>query len=148
MQILEITASIQIAKPPQDVFEAITNPEHMSNYFISQSSGRMEEGKNLVWRFPEFDMDVPVRVGKMEKDRYISFYWETDGHELLVEITLEPAAGTTIVRITEGKMEANDAGIAWLKGNKEGWANFLACLKAYHEYGINLRKGGFDYRKM
>lgn len=29
--------------------------------------------------------------------------------------------------------------------NTEGWANFLACLKAYLEYGINLRKGAFDF---
>ncbi len=25
--------------------------------------------------------------------------------------------------------------------------DFLACLKAYFEYGINLRKGAFDFRK-
>lgn len=30
--------------------------------------------------------------------------------------------------------------------NTEGWANFLACLKAYLDYGINLRKGAFDFR--
>ena len=26
-------------------------------------------------------------------------------------------------------------------------SNFLACLKAYLEYGINLRKGAFDFMK-
>lgn len=30
-------------------------------------------------------------------------------------------------------------------GNTEGWANFLACLKAWMEYGINFRKGAFAY---
>jgi len=30
-------------------------------------------------------------------------------------------------------------------GNTGGWANFLACLKAYLEYGINLRKDSFDF---
>ncbi len=53
----------------------------------------------------------------------------------------------TLVRVTEGKMEANDKGISWLAQNTEGWANFLACLKAYMEHGINLRKGGFDFMK-
>ena len=149
MQTLEITVGIQIARPPHDVFEAIVDPQKMSNYFISQSTGRMEEGKSLVWRFPEFDVDAPVQVGRIEKDKYISFNWDTDGQSLLVEINLTPADNnTTIVKISEGKMEPNDAGIAWLKGNTEGWANFLACLKAYLEYGINLRKGGFDYRTM
>jgi hypothetical protein len=42
-------------------------------------------------------------------------------------------------------MENSAAGIKWLQGNRGGWANFLACLKAWMEYGINLRKGAFDY---
>ena len=54
--------------------------------------------------------------------------------------------GSTVVRITEKEMDNNDAGIHWLKGNTEGWSNFLACLKAYLEYGINLRKGAFGFR--
>ncbi len=44
-------------------------------------------------------------------------------------------------------MEANEMGLQWFGGNTEGWANFLACLKAYLEFGINLRKGGFDFMK-
>jgi len=56
-------------------------------------------------------------------------------------------SNATLVTITEKSMENNEAGIKWLKGNTEGWANFLACLKAYMEYGINLRKGGFDFLK-
>jgi len=42
MQLLEIKTTLQIAKPCPEVFEAIVNPEKMSNYFISKSSGRME----------------------------------------------------------------------------------------------------------
>ena len=29
--------------------------------------------------------------------------------------------------------------------NTEGWANFLASLKAWMEYGVNLRRGAFDF---
>jgi uncharacterized protein YndB with AHSA1/START domain len=71
---LEIKVAIQIIKPVSEVFEAIVDPVKMSNYFISNGSGRMEEGKDLSWQF-----------------------------------------------------------------------NFLTCLKAYLEYGINLRKGAFDF---
>lgn len=146
-QKLEIKAGIQILKPAKEVFEAIVDPQKMSNYFISESSGRMEEGKQLTWKFPEFDEESPVRVHKIEQDKYISFYWEIADQEMLVEITLRPGKSeeTTVVTITEKEMENNEAGIKWLQGNTEGWANFLACLKAYLEYGINLRKGAFDH---
>jgi len=145
-QMLEIKTAIQISRPANQVFEAIVDPEKMSGYFISKSSGRMEAGKILTWRFPEFDLEFPVRVDKTEPGKIISFYWDTDGQELLVEITLTTKKNnSTLVNITEKERKNDEAGINWLKGNTEGWANFLACLKAYLEYGINLRKGAFDF---
>jgi uncharacterized protein YndB with AHSA1/START domain len=145
-QTLEIKTALQISKPVNEVFEAIVDPTKMSNYFISKGSGRMEEDKQITWQFPEFDMDFPVRVSKIERNKYISFHWDMDGIELLVEMTLVPGdSNSTIVTITEKGRNNDEAGIKWLKGNTEGWANFLACLKAYLEYGINLRKGAFDF---
>jgi len=147
-QKLEIKATIQVSKLPEIVFQAIVNPDQMSNYFISKSSGMMESGKTVIWHWPEFEEGAPVRIGKIEKDKYISFYWDVADRELLVEITLKPAANdATVVTVTEKSMENDEAGIKWLKGNTEGWANFLACLKAWLEYGINLRTGAFDYMK-
>ena len=145
---LEIKTAIQIQKLAHDVFEAIVDPEKMSNYFISQSTGRMEAGKEILWKFPEFDEQFPVRVDKIEKNKYVSYYWDTDGKELLVEMQLTKISdNSTLVTITEKSMPNDEAGIKWLKGNTEGWANFLACLKAYLEYGINLRKGAFNFMK-
>jgi len=145
---LEIKATIQIQKTPHEVFEAIVDPEKMSNYFISKGSGRLEDDRQIFWQFPEFGIEFPIRVGKTEKEKYIQYNWEVDGRELLVEITLTPAGlNDTVVTVTEKSRENDEAGIAWLRGNTEGWANFLACLKAWLEYGINLRKGAFDYLK-
>ena len=147
-QTLEIQAKLQILKPVNEVFEGIVDPAKMSNYFISESTGRMESGKELTWRFPEFDMDIPIRVGRVEQNEYISYYWEDAGKELLVEITLSAVdENATVVSITEKGKNNDQAGIEWLKRNTEGWANFLACLKAYLEHGINLRKGAFDFMK-
>ena len=148
MQTLEIQAKLQILKPVNEVFEAIVDPAKMTNYFISESTGRMESDKELTWKFPEFDMKIPVRVGRVDKDQYISYYWNDADQEFLVEIKLTPAAdNATLVTITEKGKKNDEAGIEWLKRNTEGWANFLACLKAYLEYGINLRKGAFDFMK-
>ena len=147
-QTLEIKVAIQILKPARTVYEAIVDPKKMTNYFISKSSGRMIEGEQLMWKFPEFEEEFPIRVGKIEQDRYISYHWDIDGEELLVEMTLTPTDGdATLVTITEKSMKNDEAGIKWLMGNTGGWVNFLACLKAYLEYGINLRKGAFDFMK-
>ena len=146
--LLEIKTALQIQKPVEEVFEAIIDHEKMCNYFISQSTGRMEAGKEIFWKFPEFDEQFPVRVAKIENNKYVSYYWDTDGKELLVEMQLTNISdNSTLVTITEKSMPNDEAGIKWLKGNTEGWANFLACLKAYLEYGINLRQGAFDFMK-
>ncbi len=146
--LLSINVAMQIQKPINEVFEAVVNPEQMSHYFISKSSGIMEEGKNLIWKFPEFEFECPIRVGKIEINKYISYYWFMDEIELLVEITLTSKENnTTLVSISEKSRNNDEAGIKWLSGNSFGWSNFLACLKAYLEYGINLRKGSFDYLK-
>ena len=148
MDKLEIKCAMQIQKPIHEVFNAIILPEKMSNYFISQSTGIMEAGKNLIWKFPEFDFECPIKVQKVETNKYISFYWENSGKDLLVEITLsEKENNSTLVSISEKSMENNEAGLKWLSGNSFGWSNFLACLKAYLEYNINLRKGAFDFMK-
>jgi uncharacterized protein YndB with AHSA1/START domain len=124
----------------------MVDPDKMSNYFISKSSRRMEEGREIIWQFPEFDMKFPIQVGKIIKDKFISYYWDIDGTALLVEMTLaERGSNSTLVTITEKSKNNDEEGIKWLMGNTEGWANFLACLKAYLEYGINLRKGAFDF---
>lgn len=144
---LQISTSIQILKPVDIVFENIIDPVKMSNYFIGQGSARMTEGVRLIWHFPEFEGDVAIRVGEVVVNKLVSYYWFIDENEYLVEINLVSSSdGNTIVYVTEKEAENDEKGIAWLKGNTEGWANFLASLKAYCEYGINLRKGAFDYR--
>lgn len=145
--LLEIKTELQVLKPAHDVFEAIVDPAKMSNYFIAKGSGRLEDDRTIIWSFPEFDFEFPVRVVKTEKDKYVAFHWDSeDGSELLVEMTLTPrSSSSTLVTITEKSMKNNEAGLKWLQGNTAGWANFLACLKAYCEYGINLRKGAFDH---
>lgn len=147
---LEIKAGLIVCKPANEVFEAIADPSKMSRYFISESTGRMEAGKTLTWKFPEMDMEFPVRIIATRKDEYISYNWDDmDGTETAVEIFLKPAgAGKTFVTVTEKSRENNEAGIQWLRQNTEGWANFLACLKAYLEYGINLRKEAFDISQL
>src|SRR5688500_7445478 len=147
---LWITASLKVLKPAPEVFEAIVDPAKMSNYFISSSTGRMEEGKTLTWQFPEFDMKFPVKVDRVLKDELISYRWDDlDGTETRVEINLKKMEGEScIVTVTEKSRDNNEEGINWLRRNTEGWANFLACLKAWMEYGINLRKGAFDISQM
>ncbi|KOS05655.1 hypothetical protein AM493_06115 [Flavobacterium akiainvivens] len=146
--LLTATASIQVLKPVAEVFEMIQNPQKgMVNFWINKSSGPFTEGAMLQWGFPEFDEQFPVRVGKVIDDELITFYWEAEnGKEHEVKMAFADYKGSTVVTITESGEPNTPEGLKWAIGNTEGWANFCACLKAWAEHGINLRKGAFDYR--
>jgi uncharacterized protein YndB with AHSA1/START domain len=51
-------------------------------------------------------------------------------------------ADETMVQISEGGWPDDAAGVKASYGNTAGWMHMLSCLKAYLEYGINLRAGG------
>ena len=138
-------ATIQIQKPIEEVFEGIVNPEKMTNYFISESSGRMETGKELIWKFPEFPVEVTIKDIQIEINRSVSYVWDP---KTVVKIILEEQTDkSTVIKVTEDGKTYNEANLKWALGNTEGWANFLACMKAYLEYGIQLRKGAFDFMR-
>lgn len=142
---LKSKASLQILKPIAEVFEAIVEPNHMTQYFISESNGRMESGAELKWKFPEFEDVFPITQIKVNSPSFISFVWDT---ETVVEIHLEALNDrNTVVRVREKGKSLSEENLAWALSNSAGWANFLDCLKAYLEYGINLRNGAFDFMR-
>ena len=139
-----IRAKVQmgILRSASEIFDAIIDPEKMSKYFISGSTGRMESGKTLTWTWEDFEGDHEVKIGKIEKDKVVSFEWNGSGVNCVVVITLEPKGeNQTLVKITESEWPADYKGANQCMGQVEGWTNFLCCLKAYLEYGINLRVG-------
>ncbi|MGQ1784111.1 SRPBCC domain-containing protein [Saccharicrinis sp. GN24d3] len=138
-------ATLQIQKPIEEVFEGIVDPMLMTQYFISESSGRLESGKEVIWKFPEFADKYPVKEIKIETNRSVSFVWDP---ETVVNMVLESLPDkSTVVKVTESGKKFNEHNLKWVIGNTAGWANFLACMKAYLEYGIQLRKGAYDFMR-
>lgn len=145
MQKLTAKAKIAIQAQLQDVFEAIVNPEIMKNYFISKGSNRLEVGKEILWEFPEFEGSFPVEVMEIIPNQRIHFSWDSLS-EVIIELE-KSSEDSTLVMVQEMGYQNDEQGIQWIVGQTEGWANFLACLKAWMEYKIHLRKGAFDFLK-
>lgn len=140
---LGVKTELKISKPVHEVFEAIVNPKKMSRYFITTSSHRMETGKTVHWSFADVGVELDAKVKKVEEDRYVSFVWSASGVEALVEMKLEPIGETaTLVKVSETGWPSDESGIARCVEQSKGWVHFLCCLKAFLEYGINLRSGG------
>ena len=139
---LQVKTQLEIAKPVHQVFEAIVDPEEMSHYFISSGTGRMQSGKTVHWKFDKGG-GLDARVERIEPDRFVSFSWSASGTEALVTMELLPLDDhATLVKISESEWPPDEKGIARCIEQTQGWMHFLCCLKAYLEYGINLRRSG------
>ena len=84
------------------------------------------------------------------QDELIVLRWDggTDADNVRYKTTVEMKFdalddGGTMVTISENGWREDDPGRRGTYLNCEGWSNMLCCMKAFVEYGINLRDGMF-----
>ena len=151
---LTFKVTARIAKPVADVFGAVVDPKQLSRYFTTGGAkGRLETGSTVYWDFHDFPGAFPVEVVEVEPERRIVLRWAAEGDEAAaasggynttVTMTFEPLEdGRTLVSIAEEGWRETEAGLKASYGNCQGWMQMLCALKAYLEYGINLREGMF-----
>ena len=147
---LRFKVHIKIQKPVSEVFDAVYNPKKLSSYFTTGgASGPLDEGKTVTWDFADFPGAFPVYVKQVISNQLIVFEWQAAGSEkdpynTKVEMRFEPLENnSTMVSITESGWKEDEKGLESSYGNCFGWSHMSCCLKAFVEYGINLRKGSF-----
>jgi uncharacterized protein YndB with AHSA1/START domain len=148
---LKFQIQTKIQKPIDEVFDAVYNPEKLSGYFTNGgASAPLDEGTEVEWRFADNPGDeahvAPVTVKKVIPNELIVIEWEGDkGRTTRTEMSFEKAGpDDTIVRISESGWQETQDGLNRSYGNCMGWSHMVMCLKAYLEYGINLRKGAYE----
>ncbi|WEF23959.1 SRPBCC family protein [Paracoccus sp. S3-43] len=147
---LRFEVSARIARPVAEVFEAVADPAKLSGYFTTGGAqGRLETGATVTWDFHDFPGAFPVKVVEVQPERSIVLEWEASdsrpGAPRMTRVTMrfEPLDGgtRTLVSIAEEGFSQTEAGLKASYGNCMGWSQMLAALKAYLEYGLNLREG-------
>jgi uncharacterized protein YndB with AHSA1/START domain len=138
-----------VDKPVHEVFEAVADPEQLSAYFTTGGAkGRLEAGKTVSWDFHDFPGAFPVHVKEVVPNERIILEWKANepgaDYNVQVEMTFAPAGEErTKVGIAESGWRDTEAGLKASYGNCMGWSQMLAALKAWKEYGINLREGAY-----
>ena len=144
----EFEVSGHVARPVVEVYEAVADPAKLSRYFTTGGAeGRLETGATVTWDFHDFPGAFPVEVVEAVPNRRIVLRWEANedgpaGYQTEVTFTFEPV-GDDRTRVTIGERGWRDtpAGHKASYGNCMGWSQMLCALKAWLEYGINLREG-------
>jgi uncharacterized protein YndB with AHSA1/START domain len=138
----DVNVRERIAKPVSEVFAAFVDPKKMSNYFISGASGPMKAGTTVVWEFADVGSKVSIDVLEVEDNRRIIYESSSIGPR--TRTTIQFAADgpdVTVVTITEASFPLTEEGVKRALGQNAGWTYTLCALKAYLQFGINLRTG-------
>ncbi|WP_112810076.1 SRPBCC domain-containing protein [Ensifer sp.] len=141
----EFRVNGRIDRPVAEVFDAVVNPDQISKYFVTLGgvSGPLVAGSTVTWWG-----NVPIEVETVEPPERIVFRWDAmvekgeEPYRTNVEMRFKALDdGATMVTIAETGWRENARGQKSSYMNCEGWSQMLACMKAWLEYGINLRQG-------
>ena len=158
---LKFRVAARIAKPVHEVFEAVADPQQLSEYFTTGGAkGRLETGATVTWDFADFPGAFPVEVVEVVPDEKIVLKWKANegeapnlpdseaaaGHpdyQTTVTMTFSPLDGgtRTLVEIAEEGWRENAGALKASYGNCQGWAQMQCAMKAWLEHGLNIRKG-------
>jgi uncharacterized protein YndB with AHSA1/START domain len=141
---LRFEVQAKIKKPIADVFDAVYNPKKLGVYFANGgTSGPLDEGRTVTWKFAEFPGPFPVHVKKVIKNEKIVLEWANTktSKALFVEVSFEALdKNSTLVRIKESGWKENQESLDESYSHCKGWMQMLCCLKVYAEDGKNLRE--------
>ena len=143
-----IEREIHIDAPPEVVFEVISRPEHIRQWWNAESDVEPVPGAagELVWAGGDDPRAhvVPMTVVAAEPPRRFVFRWThsageaaADGNSLLVTFELMPSGSGTLLRLTETGFRERGWEIAVLEQQYHehvvGWDTFVPRIRTCAE---------------
>lgn len=133
-------AEMLIRKPVKEVFDAFVNPEVITKFWFTHSSGPLVAGEKVEWTWSMFNLTVPVLVKSVTPDKEIVMEWGNGEDITLVTWTFKTLAGkgTFVSVVNEGFKGDTAKVLAAVRDSTEGFTIVLAGAKAYLEHGLQL----------
>lgn len=151
MEFGSIDQSIYIDATPEVVYEVVSSPEHITEWFVDEADYEVVAGGSgrLGFGPPEGRAQVPITVVEAVPGVRFSFRWMVppapgvppvgtalDGtNSLLVTFELTPQGSGTQLTVTESGMRELGWEAAVLEhyynDHSEGWLDILGKLRAY-----------------
>jgi len=141
-----VRRTIRIAAPLEKVWAAVTEPEHISQWFGRAVFDGAGVGARGTLTF-EGSAAVPVRVEQIDEHRMIAYRWSNDDasgrlpdqvefeHSTVFTFTLERVADGTQLTVVETGFETLSDPAADLESHRAGWDGELDKLVALLEGG-------------
>lgn len=118
-----------------DVLRAFVEPQQLTRFWLSSSSGPLAEGVSVHWEFMVPGAKVDTTLTRFEPERALSWKWD-DGST--VDIEVEEIDGGTAVTLINGHFDGEpEEQMAAALDATEGFAIVLCDLKVLLETGVS-----------
>lgn len=130
-----------------EVFDAVVSREIMTRYFTNASSSDLVEGATVIWHWEEYG-ENPITVKTVRTNELIELILDSEkwqktkdeAYDVLVSMEFEALDdNSTMLSISESGWRTDEEGLKGSHDNCGGWTHMGMCLKAFLEYGIDLR---------
>lgn len=129
-----------IRKPVAEVFEAFADPAIATQFWFTDSSGRLEAGKTVRWDWKMYGVFADVVVKAIEPHKRILIAWGGPGETPTdVEWTFKSHKDGTFVEVVNSGFQGDgDSVTAQALHSTGGFSLVLAGAKALLEHNIRL----------
>ena len=131
-------AQMKINKPVHEVFNAFIDPEITTNFWFTKSSGKLEEGKIVIWEWEMYGAESKVHTIQIIENEKISILWGDPGTNVDFHFTSLSQNETYIDIKHYGFQQTADDLIAVIRDSTGGFTTVVDGLKCWLEQGINL----------
>jgi uncharacterized protein YndB with AHSA1/START domain len=137
-----IERTLTLARPPAEVWPALTTAEGLSAWFGERAAIDLRPGGAASMTFAS-GMIVDMRVERVEEPHAFGYTWrlpnlpEDDPRRTYVEFTLEPVAEGTLLRVTETGFAQlpDDIRRETYESHRDGWTRELGDLAEHLDAG-------------
>ena len=134
-------SELGIRKPVKEVFEAFINPDITTNFWYTHSTGKLEEGAAIQWKWEMYNLVVPVIVLEIIENKKILIEWGEGKHQSTVSWEFNSVDDNlTFLTIKNYGFQGNYEEIfRQIQDSTKGFTFVLSGLKAWLEHNIQLR---------
>lgn len=134
-------SELGIRKPVKEVFEAFINPDVTTKFWYTHSTGILEVGATIEWKWEMYNLIIPVTIIEIVENQKILIEWGEGIHKSTVVWEFNSVNDNlTFLTIKNYNFQGNDDELLrQIKDSTKGFTFVLSGLKAWLEHKIQLR---------
>ncbi len=138
---INFQVKVQINKPVNEVFKALIEPQHLVQYYLQSASATLETGNTIQWQWSKYEkQDLFVKALIPNQSIVLEWTHSETGYPTTIEILLEDKGDSCRVSLSEVGWQSDQQSLDFAFNHCTGWNLLLLNLKAYLQFGVDLRK--------